>query len=173
MLTKEKIKGLFIALNAQLEKRGVSGEVYLAGGAVMCLAYDARPSTKDIDAVFLPQKIIREEARRMAEQEGVEEDWLNDAVKGYMSSKSAFSSYMELSHLKIFVPLPEYLLAMKCFAMRIGFEFHDEQDVRYLLRYLNIDNYGKALEIITQYYPIERLPQKTLYALQEMLDDTK
>ena len=60
---------------------------------------------------------------------------------------------------------------MKCLALRLGEEFHDEADVRFLLRYLNISNYRKALDIICQYYPLERFPQKTLYALEEMVDD--
>lgn len=59
---------------------------------------------------------------------------------------------------------------MKCLAMRIGEELHDEADVRYLLRNLDIHHYEKACEIISQYYPLEKFPQKTLYALQEILD---
>jgi hypothetical protein len=53
--------------------------------------------------------------------------------------------------------------------MRIGAEFHDEDDVRYLLRHLNIRSSERALSVITKYYPIERFPQKTLYALTELL----
>ena len=67
------------------------------------------------------------------------------------------------------VAQPEYLLAMKCLAFRIGAEFHDEDDIRFLLRLLNISTYDKALEIITRFYPLQRFPQKTLYALQELL----
>jgi hypothetical protein len=67
---------------------------------------------------------------------------------------------------------PEYLLAMKCLAMRIGAEFHDEDDIRYLLRLLEVRNYEKAVAIITKYYPLERFPQKTLYALAELLPKT-
>lgn len=65
---------------------------------------------------------------------------------------------------------PQYLLAMKCLAMRIGAEFHDEEDVRYLLRYLNLDSYADAIEVITRFYPLDRFPQKTLYALEELLE---
>ena len=68
------------------------------------------------------------------------------------------------------VAQPAYLLAMKCLSMRIGAEFHDEDDVRYLLRYLNIDTYDQALDVVTRYYPLERFPQKTLYALEELLE---
>jgi hypothetical protein len=48
-------------------------------------------------------------------------------------------------------------------------EFHDEDDVRYLLRHLDIRSFERAVEIITKYYPLERFPQKTLYALGELL----
>ncbi len=64
---------------------------------------------------------------------------------------------------------PRYLLAMKCLAFRLGAEFHDEDDIRYLLRHLGIASYEKALDLITRYYPLERFPQKTLYALAEIL----
>jgi hypothetical protein len=53
--------------------------------------------------------------------------------------------------------------------MRIGAEFHDEEDVRFLLRLLDIRSHPQALATITQYYPLERFPQKTLYALEELL----
>ncbi len=34
----------------------------------------------------------------------------------------------------------------------------------YLLRHIGIRNYDAALKVITKYYPLERFPQKTLYA---------
>ena len=58
---------------------------------------------------------------------------------------------------------------MKCLAMRIGAEFHDEEDVRFLLRLLEVRSYDQALTVIQKYYPIDRFPQKTLYALEELL----
>jgi len=53
--------------------------------------------------------------------------------------------------------------------MRIGAEFHDEDDVRFLRRLLDVRSYDQALAIIAKYYPLERFPQKTLYALEELL----
>ena len=44
--------------------------------------------------------------------------------------------------------------------------------MRFLLRYLNITNYQTALDIICRYYPLEQFPQKTLYALEEMVEDS-
>ena len=101
---------------------------------------------------------------------GLPDDWLNDAVKGYLSDKEDFHPYLERSNLRVLTASPEYLLAMKCLAMRLGAGFHDEEDVRFLLRYLNLTDHRKALEVVTRYYPRERLPQKTLYALEEILE---
>ncbi len=135
----------------------------------MCLAYNARPSTRDIDAFFKPAKEVREAAAKVAIEARVPSDWLNDAVKGFMSERGEFANFLELKHLRVMVAQPEYLLAMKCLSLRIGAEFHDEDDVRFLLRYLNIESHERAVEIITRFYPRERFPQKTLYALEELL----
>lgn len=167
-LTKKQIMRLFEALNAELEKEDTQGELYLAGGAVMCLVYGARASTRDIDAYFKPSRKIREAAARVGIRLGLNEHWLNDGVKGYLSDSGLFAPFLELSHLKVMVAQAEYLLAMKCLAMRIGEEFHDLDDVRYLLRYLNIDDHTKAMEVISRYYPLKDFPQKTLYALEEI-----
>jgi hypothetical protein len=164
-----ELKRLFDLLNAELRQSETEGELFVVGGAVMCLAYAARPSTQDVDAFFRPARQVREAAARVAARAGVAADWLNDGVKAYLSERGDFRSFLELDHLRVMVAEPGYLLAMKCLSMRIGAEFHDEHDVRYLLRYLNIDAYEAALAVITRYYPLERFPQKTLYALAELL----
>jgi hypothetical protein len=169
MLAAKDIRRLFDLLNTELKKAGVRGELFVAGGAVMCLAYEARPATRDIDAFFRPARQVREAAAKVALQVGIEANWLNDAVKGFMGDRGEFERFLELDHLQVMLAQPEYLLAMKCLAMRIGEEFHDEDDIRYLLRHLDIRTYEAAVEIITRYYPLEQFPQKTLYALEELL----
>ncbi len=171
--TKEDIKRLFGLLNDQLRSQSLEGEIYCVGGAVMCLVFNARPSTKDVDAYFQPAQKIREAAARVAAKSGIKEDWLNDAVKGYFSDKGDYDAFLELSHLRVFTARPEYLLAMKCLAMRIGEEFHDVEDIRYLIRYLNLKTYKEAVNVMTRYYPLERFPQKTLYALEEIFGSKK
>ncbi len=168
-LTDRDLRRLFDLLNEELGRAGTEGELFLVGGAVMCLAYAARPSTQDVDALFRPARQVREAAARVAERAGVQPDWLNDAVKGFLSERGEFSPFLELGHLRVMVAQAEYLLAMKCLSLRIGAEFHDEDDVRYLLRHLDIRAYEKAVAVITRFYPLERFPQKTLYALAELL----
>lgn len=167
--SKRDIERLLGRLNDELERRAITGEVYVVGGAVMCLVFDSRASTQDIDAFFRPANEVRAAARAVAAASGMPGDWLNDAVKGYLSDHGDFRAYLELSNLRVLTATPEYLLAMKCLAMRLGEGFHDEDDVRFLLRYLNLSEYDKALEIVTRYYPRDRFPQKTLYALAELL----
>jgi len=171
-LTKADIRRLLELLNEELRQSATHGELYLVGGAVMCLAYDARPSTADVDGYFRPAAEVRKAAARAATRHSLPPDWLNDAVKGYLSPDGDFAPFLELDHLRVMVAGPEYLLAMKCLAMRIGAEFHDEDDVRYLLRHLDVRSYEQALGILGKYYPIERFPQKTLYALEELLPST-
>jgi Nucleotidyltransferase of unknown function (DUF6036) len=171
-LAQGDIRRLFELLNEELRHSETRGELYLVGGAVMCLAYNARESTADVDALFQPTAQVREAAARVAANSGFPPDWLNDGVKGYLSEKADFASFLELDHLKVLVARPEYLLAMKCLAMRIGAEFHDLDDVRFLLRLLDIRSYNQAINVITKYYPLERFPQKTLYALEELLPKT-
>lgn len=168
-LTKTDIHRLFELLNDELAADDVEGEVYLVGGAVMCLALDARPATRDVDAYFRPTKAIREAAARVAAKAGVPDTWLNDAVKGYLGRGGEFDDYLELSHLRVFVARPAYLLAMKCASMRLGEEFHDLDDVRYLLRYLDITTVEEALDVVTRYFDQAQLLPKTMLALEELL----
>ncbi|HXN48425.1 MAG TPA: hypothetical protein VN893_17380 [Bryobacteraceae bacterium] len=86
-----------------------------------------------------------------------------------MSARGDFVPFLDLDHLRVMVAQPAYLLAMKCLAMRIGAEFHDEEDVRYLLRNLEVRNYEQAIAIIGRYYAPERFPQQALSALAELL----
>ena len=168
-LTKDDIRRLLELLDAELAALEVEGELYLVGGAVMCLALGAREATRDIDAFFRPTRLIREAAARVAAKAGVPASWLNDAVKGYLSPRGDYHPFLELGHLRVFVAQPEYLLAMKCVALRLGEEFHDLDDVRYLLRYLNVSTLEEAVSIVLRYFDEEHILAKTRLALEELL----
>jgi hypothetical protein len=61
------------------------------------------------------------------------------------------------------------MLAMKCQAMRVGEGYHDEEDVRYLLRNLGIESYDQAAKILAAYYRLDSYPAKSLAAVRELL----
>jgi len=50
---------------------------------------------------------------------------------------------------------------MKCAALRLGEEFHDLDDVRYLLRHLDIRSAEAARVVVTQYFDDSQLKPKT------------
>jgi len=168
-LSRDEIARLFELLNTELVASDVHAELYLVGGAVMCLALGARESTRDVDALFKPAAPVRRAAARVAITAGVAETWLNDAVKAWLSPRGEFDAYVEHSNLSVFVAQPAYLLAMKCIAMRIGEEFHDLDDVRYLLRHMNITTSQGALAVVERYFDASAIPIKTRLALEEIL----
>ena len=170
-LSGDEIRRLFGLLERRLETRCVIGELHLVGGAVMCLVFQAREATRDVDALFEPKAIVREAAADVAAQEHLPASWLNDAVKAFLGTRAAFDPvpFLDLPHLRVFVAEPHYLLALKCAAMRLGPEFHDEDDVRYLLRHLDVRSVEQALEIVTRYVEPDRIPAKTRFALEELL----
>ena len=53
--------------------------------------------------------------------------------------------------------------------MRLGAEFHDLDDVRYLLRHLDIRTADAAMQVVTQYFDVTQVPLKTRFALEELL----
>ena len=83
-LGREEIRALLDDLSAELAARGARAELFLVGGAALAVAYDATRATRDLDAVFVPTGIVRQAAAAVAEHRGLTEDWLNDAVKGFL-----------------------------------------------------------------------------------------
>jgi hypothetical protein len=168
MLTTQKIRELLTALNDELAARNVVGEVGLCGGAVMCLVFQARESTKHVDAVFEPTREIREAAAVVARDFGVAADWLNDAVKGFFLAEPPRHDVMDLSNLRVWAPSADYMLAMKCVSAR--FDSHDRDDVVFLIRYLRLASPAEVFDVISLYYPRERVPAKTAFLVEEVLD---
>ncbi|MEW6158854.1 MAG: hypothetical protein AB1813_15630 [Verrucomicrobiota bacterium] len=177
-LTREQILAALNALSDELGKRGVTGEVCLFDGTVMVLAFTARLTTKDVDALFQPARTVREIARRIAAEQHLPADWLNDGVKGFLSNRHETTpgNLPQFSHLRLTMPVPEYLLAMKCMAARIAGptdEPSDIADITFLIRHLNLNTAKAVLDLVGQYYPANRIPVKTQYLVEGLFDEGK
>ena len=166
VLSAQRIRELFAALDRELAGRAVVGEVGLLGGAVMCLVFQARESTKDVDAVFAPTREIREAVRAVAARYGIAGDWLNDAAKGFVASAPPRIPVLNLPNLRVWAPSADYMLAMKCVSAR--FDTHDADDVAFLIRRLEIVAPEEVFERIARYYPQERVPPRTRFLVEEL-----
>ncbi len=80
--------------------------------------------------------------------------------KEFVSERHEVTDYdlPQFQHLPVVAPVPEYLLAMKCLASRIGSpgEADDKANIRFLLRQLGLRSPEAALEIAMEYYPPAR-----------------
>lgn len=167
MLTVQEIKRLFEKLNDGLAARGETGEIGIVGGAVMCLVYNARNATRDVDAIFEPAQIIRSLAAQIAEDEALSSDWLNDGAKAFIQPGFVRQEVLNLSNLRVWAPEPRYMLAMKCLSAR--WDTSDRDDVIFLLKMLAITKPKMVFSIIEAYYPKSAVPAKTKFFIEEIL----
>jgi hypothetical protein len=58
----------------------------------------AELAVRDLDAVFIPAKAVRQAAAAVAEREGLAEDRLNDGVKGFLPSRDPDAQRFHSSH---------------------------------------------------------------------------
>lgn len=163
-------------LSERLAARGVEGEICLFGGTAMLLAYAARLSTRDVDAIFEPASVIREEAAAIGTALGLPADWLNDGVKGFVSKhhEVVTGNLPQFPNLRVTMPVPEYLLAMKAMASRVGGtagEPSDVADVRLLIEHLGLPSAASVLEVVRRYYPDDRVPVKAQYLVEGLFEE--
>jgi hypothetical protein len=111
-------------------------ELALVGGALMVLVYEARESTRDVDAIILaPREArrVRELAQVVADERGWPDDWLNDGAKGFLIGLSTGPVVFSAPGIEVRSPATEQLLAMKLSAWR---DDVDITDARRLLQEL-------------------------------------
>ncbi len=168
MLSKDDILGLLNQINQRLTTRGEHAEIGLVGGAVMCLVYNTRNATKDVNAIFEPAAIVREIAAEIAADEGLAANWLNYAAKGFLQPGFARQEVLHLSNLLVWAPEPRYMLAMKCMSAR--WDTSDKDDVIFLMKFLKIESAKDVLDLIEGYYPKNKIPPKTQFFVEELFE---
>ena len=170
LLDRETIERALAKLDAGLAARGEKADLFLVGGAVMCLVHHARPSTKDVDGWFAPAQIVREVAAQVASELGLESGWLNDAAKGFVPGTAGFETFRDFDHLHVSVADARTLFAMKVLASRTE---EDAADIRFLAGVLGVTSSHEALKIVLGYYPEGRLTLRSQLMLEELLDDRR
>lgn len=171
MLAREDIRVYLTELGEDLASRGIRGDMFVVGGAAMALAYNTRRSTRDVDAVFEPKKLVYEAARRVSERhpEELPVDWLNDAVKAFLPGDDpAATVAFEHPGLRVRVASARYLFAMKVAASRVE---RDADDIAVLYGIAGFESIEEALDHVAHTYPHLRLEPRSRYLLEELVDE--
>jgi len=167
--TADDVRGLLTELGYELQQRGVSGEIYLVGGAAIALAYDGRRTTRDLDAVFAPKSQIYDAAQLVATRHGLDPDWLNDAVKGMVPGRDPDERQtFEAPGISVSVPSPKHLLAMKVAAARVD---RDIDDIRFLAGLCGYTSSQEVLDATTQVWGdagAAQLAPKSKFLIEEV-----
>lgn len=167
MLDRPVLLSLLEALAVELSSAGVRGEMFIVGGAAMALAYNTRRTTRDVDAVFEPKTAIYQAAERVATERGLDPDWLNDAVKGFLPGHDPGASVLfERPGLAVRVASPRYLLAMKVMAARVE---RDEDDIARLAELSGMDSVAAVLDLVQAAYPHVQIAPRVQYFLEDVL----
>jgi hypothetical protein len=183
-LTRQTLDEAFRELGLRARTADKLVEIAVYGGAALVLTLPGRAATKDVDAVIDHDRAwLREAVSALAEENGWPLDWLNDSVKGWLSHRDAdpeakqlFKTYPSEDEpgLRVFLASPHYLFAMKCLAMRLAGadETQDRSDIEALSRQIGIVTAEQAFEIISQYYPLAKIPPKTYLGVEAIFPPT-
>jgi methylmalonyl-CoA mutase cobalamin-binding subunit len=154
------------ALAATLAARGIEGRIFVVGGAAMALAFDARRSTRDIDAVFEPKTEVYRAAHAVAEELDLPDDWLNDAVKGFVPGTDPDAvPVFERPGLSVSAASARFLLAMKLRAARVE---QDAEDIRFLAGLLGLHDADAVLQVALDRYSADDLPPRARFLVDEL-----
>ena len=143
----------------------------------MVLAFAARVSTKDVDAIFQPTREIRDAASKVGAEFEFPDNWLNDAAKGFVSMRHEvlIGNLPQFPNLRLTMPTAEYLLAMKCLASRIGSvetDADDVNDILFLVRHLKLKSAAEVMGLAGSYYP-DRISLKAQYLVEGLFAEGK
>ena len=125
-LDRSRIEDAFDRVGRKALARGLETELAVYGGSCLVLATNIRESSADIDAVFdeASRSALYEIVAEVADELGISPDWMNEAVKRTAPPpgeppppRIAFGDYPRDTStgtgLRVFLPTPEYMLAMK------------------------------------------------------------
>jgi hypothetical protein len=156
----------FTALGERLVRRGVVADIFVVGGAAMAMAYDARRLTRDVDAMFVPHGVVREEADAVAEAQGLPRWWLNELASAYVSTVDDPGRRRVFDHpgIRVSAASPEHIFAMKALAART----RDVDDLRTLAALAHVSSVDEAAELCRQFFPDEPISPRTIAVLRDL-----
>lgn len=181
MLSVQDINDAFSDLAAKARADGKVIDIAVYGGSALLLASNFRAATQDIDAVAeTDQGVIDRYAGEIAKARGWPDDWINDGVRTFLSPNvdgldqhhALFRSYPDEASpgLRVFVPTPGYLLAMKLMAMRIDTATgqKDLPDLLNLIDVMGIKQKSELMSFAQSFYPEARVSGHVVLGIEAL-----
>lgn len=168
---KERLEArrLLQQLDRAMASSDTEVEFYFLGGAVIYQAFAAQPDSVRVTSLFRPAENVRAAVRRVGDAEGLPAGWVHRTVRAALSDGIRPSAYVDLPRVRAFVAPPEYVLAVKCAAMRLGDAFGERDDIRYVLRAMNIDSAADAVSVVHRYFTERQLPDDVEARLEQLI----
>lgn len=165
-LSREDILDALRAVGEVLFARSVDGRIYVVGGAAMALAYQRDRVTRDVDAVFAPAGDVRGAAAEVAAARGLPDDWLNDAVKGFVPGTDPERvPVFSCPGLEVGAASARVMLAMKVLAARAEL---NSDDIETLAGILGLRTAGEVLDTVGGLYPVDRIPARSRFLVEQL-----
>jgi hypothetical protein len=167
--TRDLIEQAFDEMGRLAAARGITIEIAVYGGSCLILASDIRNASGDVDAVFLAGgAAVREIADAVAVRLNLTTDWINESVKRMAPPPGDPQPNLMLSGeyprvpnsmvgLRVHLPSPAYILAMKILANRGPEDMErievDLNDAVALMKVTKIATEQHLVDLLRECYP--------------------
>ena len=180
-LDRDDLLSGFFELGSEAAAHGKVIDLCVNGGSCLMLVSDFRQSSADVDAVAITDQNFADGiAKAIAAKRGWPDDWINDGVRTYLSPLVDAPQVHVLTGtyptevtpgLRVYVPTPEYMLAMKLMSMRIDEATggKDKQDIINLMSGVGITTKIELIAIASVYYPEAKVSAKLLLAADALV----
>ncbi len=168
-------------LGAQARREGKVIDLAVYGGSALMLASNFRVATQDVDAVVEgDQSAVTRLTEDISRRRGWPPDWLNDGVRAYLSPNvdglaqhhALFRAYPSEQEpgLRVFVPSPEYMLAMKLMAMRLdpAGGKSDLADIINLIDVVGLKTAAETIDFAASFYPEAKISARLHLGIREL-----
>ncbi|WP_341953375.1 hypothetical protein [Salinibacterium sp. TMP30] len=115
-LNASEIKELLGELLERAAAEGVEVDAYVIGGAAMAIHLGRTQLTPDVDGLFFPFERVKLIGRQMAEEHGLDPDWVNENARPFITFDTTDPRLfveVELRGHKVRLASQRALLAMK------------------------------------------------------------
>ena len=168
-LNRDEMESALAELAGELNARDVKAKIYLVGGAVMVLAFDARFTKGDIDGAMFPTDEVLAVSAEIGVRRGLGAEWLNNSASQFVPvfKEPNWQPILKSGNVEIVAADERSMLAMK---MRAGRGSRDRPDIVLLVKRCGISSVAEAQELYEEYFPEDPLPDRTLPLLDEAIE---